>query len=473
MEDKLTGAFQENVLTLLCFDDEFCKLVRNTVTASLFESIVFRDIASHAISFVDQFQVAPKEHIADLLEHILKGEDKRKATLYSQVLQNLYQAREGMNREYVIHKIQQFVRMQNLKMGVLDVVDQLKAGRVEEAEVILEKALKNRALTFDVGTLFADPLQSLRFLDTIDVSQLTGIKPFDDRGVGPRLGEMFLIMAPAKRGKSWGLIHMGKMGVLHRVPTVHISLEMSEERVAQRYIQSFFAVSNRDSKVKIPSFRYDREGRFLDVEIAEDVRKSLRDSGIHGMLTTMLQRRFANRVPLIIKRFPTGQLTLSGYQAYLDSLERIHKMVPKQVILDYPDLMKVSSDNRRIDTGVLMQDLRGIAVERNHALVTATQGNRASADASTVTDTHAAEDYSKIMTADTVITYSQTPQEKKLGLARLLVSNARNESDKFMVLIAQNYAIGQFCLEATMMADSYWDVLKRMSGVPPEDDSKD
>ena len=74
-----------------------------------------------------------------------------------------------------------------------------------------------------------------------------------------------------------------------------------------------------------------------------------------------------------------------------------------------------------------------------------------------------AEDWSKIATADNVLTYSQTKYERPLGLARLFVSNGRNDEDKFEILILQSYAIGQFCLDSTYMYNQYWAKINKLA----------
>jgi replicative DNA helicase len=152
-------------------------------------------------------------------------------------------------------------------------------------------------------------------------------------------------------------------------------------------------------------------------------------------------------------------------RAYLDGLERFHKIIPDVIILDYPDLMDIDGNQLRVDTGKIYKDLRGIAVSKNLAMVVASQGNRTSASAKMVTDSMVAEDYSKIATADNVLTYSQTPQEHKLGLARLFVSNGRNDEDKFVVLISQSYTTGQFCLDSALMSSAYE---AKLNGQPEE-----
>jgi hypothetical protein len=133
--------------------------------------------------------------------------------------------------------------------------------------------------------------------------------------------------------------------------------------------------------------------------------------------------------------------------------------VPDMLIIDYPDLMKMDAKNIRTDTGIIYKELRGLFVRRNIAGVVASQGNRSSMNAKVVRDDQIAEDVSKIATADTVITYSQTEQEKKLGLARLFVSNVRNDEDKYMILISQCYSAGQFALDSTLMLSDYNDII--------------
>ena len=53
--ERISGALQENILSLLCFDDKNCKMVRSGLTVQLFESSVYREVAGHAIDFIDAY----------------------------------------------------------------------------------------------------------------------------------------------------------------------------------------------------------------------------------------------------------------------------------------------------------------------------------------------------------------------------------------------------------------------------------
>lgn len=93
-------------------------------------------------------------------------------------------------------------------------------------------------------------------------------------------------------------------------------------------------------------------------------------------------------------------------------------------------------------------------------IVTASQLNREGAKSSIGKSTDVAGDWSKIATADVTVIYNQTASEHALGVARLFVSDGRNDADKFEVLITQNYAIGQFVIDSVRVPFDYKDRLK-------------
>lgn len=463
-DDVLSGAMQENVLTVLCFHDDAAKAIRPALEATLFESRVYQDIASQAITFLDQYGTSIGDHLFDVFEGVLEGDDPRKASLYRKTFQALAATKDGINLKYVQESLQKFVHLQGLKRAILAAVEKIEAGRPDEAEVIIEAGMRARSISFDSGTRLTDTQKSLQFLNTQDDGFPTGIEALDSAGVMPARKTLFLFIAPAKKGKSWFLTHVGKFALLQRLKVLVITLEMSEERYAQRFMQSLFSVSKREGEVMIPKMRRSDNGHFMGVDFARVQRPSLTDKGIRKFLEASVSEKLASKPPLVIKEFPTSSLTISQYKAYLDSLERIDNFVPDIVLLDYPDLMELDSKDLRVELSRVFKQLRGVAVERNHALVVPTQGNRESATARTTSDVHVAEDYSKIATADVVVTYSQTPEEKRMGLARLFVANARNDEDKFQVLISQAYPVGQFALDSTRMHGDYWQVVDRESG---------
>ena len=114
--------------------------------------------------------------------------------------------------------------------------------------------------------------------------------------------------------------------------------------------------------------------------------------------------------------------------------------------------MALNSDKIRTDLGQLAIKLRGVAVSRNVAIVTTTHSNRAGDSAKVVSGAqHVGEDYSLTGTADTVCTISRTKQEREAGRARIFVDAARNAEDKWLAMISQNFATGQFAIDSVFM----------------------
>lgn len=465
--ERMSGALQENVLTLLCYDREAALLIRSTVEPSLFESSVYQEIASAAISFVDLYREPVGDHLPDVLSGILDKGD-RKANLFKRAIESIHAVHDRVNRDYVLSSLNKFVHEQTLKKAILAAVEHIEGGRPEEADKVIEDARKSQIKTFDKGLVFGEA-RSLGFLDTVDVGIPIGIAELDKRGINLQRKEVFLFIAPPKKGKSWCVVHVAKNAMRHRLNVCVVTLEMSEERYAQRFVQSIFAISKRDARLKVPIIETDDLGRFVRVSSEEIERKTLMDSDIRSHLQGRMER-MEQQSQLVIKQFPTGALTVRGLEAYLDSLERLHKFVPDVLVVDYPDLMKTSADNLRVELGNVFKDIRGLCVSRNMAGFMPTQGGRIASKAKLVDDSMVTEDYSKIMTADMVVTYSQTAQERSLGLARLFVSNGRNEEDKFVVLIAQSYPIGQFCLDSVLMTSDYWDRISSSRAREDDDD---
>lgn len=459
MSDTLSGNLQENILVLLCFSDESASILVNSLDAGLFENDVYKNIAIQAMDYFNVYKETPKDHIADLL--VEKLEDPKTERTYARTLNSIYESKDNVNTKYVLSQVNKFITEQRLKTSIIEAANAIKNGNSEEARSIIAKAGKEEIATFDPGVFFMDTRKSLRFLNEDLNPLLTGIQPFDDMKFGPAPGELMVVLAPPNKGKTFAMVQLGKTATYNGHRVLHISLEMSEEKMSRRYIQGFFKYSTSKESATIAKFERDEMGRFSSLDFKELVRPviSYKDDSRDMIVRDM--RRWAHRWKLYVKRFPTNGLSIKGLEAYLDGMERFHNFVPELLLVDYADLMQISGANVRIDTGIVYKELRRIAVERNIAVVTASQTNRLAEDAKVITVKHLAEDYSKAATADNIFAYCQTPAELKLGLARLFIAKARDEERDQSVLISQSYRFGQFALDAILMNDNrYWSVLE-------------
>lgn len=468
---------EENLLTLLVFDKQRFKVIRGTVDTIMFSGFN-REIATRAYTYIDKYGKPPADHIADLIEDKLTSDNKREVRAYKDILSGLNDLKENINAEYVINKLEDFVKRQSLRSVAVELAKALQRDTedsLDEAESLIKNATTSRLKVFDPGLRMSNIGRALSFLDMTTYAFPTGIPEFDKRGFGPTRKEMYLYMADAKSGKSWHVGHLAKIAVMNGLRVVHITLEMSEEKVSQRYVQAFFAVAKRGDPIVIQKFKRLKKGgfEFYDKEIKPKLH--LDSPNIRRKLERKM-KRFQKRVldNIIIKQFPTGKLTIGQLEAYLDNLETNEKFIPDLLVVDYPDLMDLQagkSGQYRHGLAEIYKNLRGIAVARNLALAVPTQTNRAGSGAKFVGRKNVSEAYSKIADADVVLTYSQTDLEKKLHLARLSVVAGRNDEDNITVVLSQNYTMGQYVVDSVLMSKDYWQIVG--AGQESSDDDYD
>src|ERR1019366_1638118 len=198
---------------------------------------------------------------------------------------------------------------------------------------------------------------------------------------------------------------------------VHISLEMREELVAERYYQNLFSIPRREQDVDVTTFAMDN-GRLIGLE-KDTVIPDFYFRDKHGVFNDEVRDELSERIEhygtrftnIVVKSFPPRSLTANGIRAFLDNLEITQKFIPDLLILDYIGIMRTDERNHRISLGRAFEDFRAICVERNIAGVTAQQVSKAGSDSQFVRRTGVAEDWSLIGTADQIVTYSCTDAE--------------------------------------------------------------
>ena len=455
-------ALEDSVLALLCFSVERAPIVALRVhDATLFTNPTNQKIAETALAYIQKYFTAPGAQLLLLLENdILRGEQGR---LIDQSLKKLSKDVDGLQADFIIEQLDHFLEVQRLQKALQTSMELLDQGDLNEAKNTLYQQVSMPPMGTS-GILLNDPRQALRFFDYDEESEFftSGIDTFDRRGVRPERKTLTFMIAAAGKGKSWWLINVGKGGWQFHKKVLHITLEMSEEKTARRYIQSIFGLTKTEAQqIEVPHFERNEAGHVTSIDIHQFQRDSVvaKRKDIWNKLSAM--RSYPK---LMIKEFPTSTLSTEHLSLYLDTLKRDNGFEPDEIIIDYADLMQLDTDSLRIDTGRLYRELRGIGVCRNAAIVSASQGNRESEEAKLVGSKNVAEDWSKIGTADNVFTYSQTPEERKLGLARIFAAKARDAEDKFIALISQAYPIGQFALDSVAMHPQVLEAINQIGG---------
>jgi replicative DNA helicase len=462
MDNNLQQAQQENLLTLLVYDKESLPILVQNLNIELLESFLFRNIAAKAINFFKEYKKPIAEHLPDCCEKELKekGKNAGKAKLYKELINHLHNNRNSVNREYVLKELDKFIYQQNLKLSIIEAAELLEAGKLNEAEEVLEKGKKKQLSVFDPGIFLHEHGKVLEFLNLKDSFIATGIKELDRLGICPAPKELFTLAGLSGRGKTWWFIHLAKTALILRKKILFISLEMRRERLFQRFMQSFFAFAKRDDDIEIPYFIKDELDRLNAIEFSKVKPKgTFKDIKVarKELLKRLEKLRNQN---LLVKDFPSGSLTMQGLKAYLENLINYNKFHPDIILLDSPDDMAHDIKYKTDSLHSTFVNLRGLADDYNTAVCVVSHINRSGANVQWLDEAFLAGAFAKMWVSDNLITFNQTDLEYNHNLARLLVVKGRNDIKGHKVLLSQNYSMGQFCLDSIRMSGKYNSIIK-------------
>ena len=122
---------------------------------------------------------------------------------------------------------------------------------------------------------------------------------------------------------------------------------------------------------------------------------------------------------LFIKEFPTGQGTALDVERYVKEIEEAQKFKVDVVIIDYINIMcnyrLPNSESTYLKIKQIAEDLRGIAVKYNLAIITATQCGRNALDKSDINMEDVAESMGLLHTVDTCFGIIQTDDMRMGG----------------------------------------------------------
>jgi replicative DNA helicase len=212
-----------------------------------------------------------------------------------------------------------------------------------------------------------------------------------DGGLGK--GELGVIVAPAGIGKSWTLQAIGAHAMKSGLSVIHYTLELNAAYVGLRYD---CIISGQPTG----NLQYYKE----------DVQKLI--SKLKGNL--------------IIKYWPTRTASVNTISAHLQQCE-LQGIKPDLVIVDYADIMKSTQHfkEKRHEIGHVYEELRGVAGEFDVPMWTASQANRSSLEEEIIGADKVSEDYSKVMTADFVMSMSRKVADKIANTGRFHVIKNR------------------------------------------------
>jgi hypothetical protein len=143
-----------------------------------------------------------------------------------------------------------------------------------------------------------------------------------------------------------------------------------------------------------------------------------------------------------IKEFPTSQASVLDIERYLKKVGEHHGIKFKVVVIDYINILKnwrnPNSENTYMKIKQIAEDLRGVAMANEWAILTATQTKQGDFDSTDLTITSAAESSGLVATVDGLFGIIQDPimyanKEYKLKLIANRDDGYKNSHKMFNV----------------------------------------
>ncbi len=468
-DDRLPSSVQESLATAIALiDDNNSSIIANLVEPALFDSPL-DDIVSRCQEHRRTLKKPPgKSHIDDVFAAILEDKGHKQNARYHSIVNNMVRHADSINTEFLLGEVASFVRRRRYRTSLMQAVERYQKGgdeMFEEIDSTVRRMMHADFAQRDYGFSMADS-RAFGFLERDSNDHcLLGIKELDRVGVVPGRQEYLAFLSPPNRGKSFFLSHCGKMALLKGWRVLHYTLENSDDMTAQRYWQTLFSGVRHEGTFHYTAFE-DDDG---NIGLRAQVLKPNFVIDDRDRTYEFLRRQTKEWAPrlqnLRIKRFASGRLTFDMLEKDLDELKIVHNFEPDMILLDMPQLMRLPNrDKDYTSLDELVTNLRGLAVDRNLAMVAPQQGNRSSAPARNVQAQHGAGSFGIFGIADNMITYSQTPSEEKHGLARLFLQKVRNDRARTTVCITQHYESGQFAMDSCLMSNQLREQVKDYVG---------
>jgi hypothetical protein len=178
-------------------------------------------------------------------------------------------------------------------------------------------------------------------------------------------------------------------------------MEMAEEKIAERIDANLLDVNIRD--------------------LAELPRQSF-EKKIHALMKK-------NVGTLIIKEYPTASAHVGHFKTLMNDLSMKRSFKPDIIMIDYLNICassryKGSIVNSYTYVKAIAEELRGLAVECNVPIVTATQTTRSGYNSSNIELTDTSESFGLPATADLMFALISTEELEQMG--QIMVKQLKN-----------------------------------------------
>ena len=204
-------------------------------------------------------------------------------------------------------------------------------------------------------------------------------------------------------GKSLFMCHVASSALLQGKNVLYITLEMAEEKIAER-IDSNLLNCDIQNLNQLPKMMYDNK-------------------------VTSIAKKTEGK--LIVKEYPTASAHCGHFKSLLNELALKKSFKPDIIFIDYLNICASSrfkgnagNVNSYSYIKAIAEELRGLAVEANLPIVSATQTTRSGFASSDIDLTDTSESFGLPATAD--LMFALISSEELEGLGQIMVKQLKN-----------------------------------------------
>lgn len=400
-------ALEETIFKNLVFNEEYSRKVLAFLRAEYFSDYKDRLVFELITDYVNKYNAPPSK---EALAIDLSNKEGLNEQLFNETKDFISTLRNDNESklEWLLDQTEKFCQdkaIYNAIMASIKVLDD-KDGVAGKGSIpqLLSDAL---AVSFDTSIghdYFEDANERFDFYHRkeekipFDLEYLNKIT-----GGGLPKKTLNVCLAGTNVGKSLFMCHMAATNLAQGLNVLYITLEMSEERIAERIDANLLDIPLDELKT-IPKDMYDRKLERL---------------------------RGKTKGKLIVKEYPTASAGSSNFRHLLINELRIKKnFIPDMIYIDYLNIcmssrIKYSAQaNSYTLVKAIAEELRGLAVEFDVPIMTATQTTRSGFTSSDPGLEDTSESFGLPATADFMFALIST--EELYDLNQVLIKQLKN-----------------------------------------------
>lgn len=402
----MTEKIEDIILNNLVHNETYCRKAMPHLRPEYFEGSD-RAVYDLILKFVGKYNKLPNSKVLSIE---LQSSDYSSRSNVNEILQtiNSFESPAKADDSWLISTTEKWCKDRAVHLAVMEAINIIDGKSQDKAEGaipdILSKAL---GVTFDtnVGHDYIENAQArYEFYNTHEDKMEFDLEMMNTiTGGGVPNKTLNIILAGTGVGKSLAMCHLASAALSQGKNVLYITLEMAEERIAERIDANLF-----------------------DVRIDQ--------------LKEMTNDRFTSKVEsissktngkLVVKEYPTASAHVGHFRALLTELKMKKDFVPDVVYVDYLNIC-ASSRIKGLSGGVntyslikaIAEELRGLAVETNVPIWSATQVTRTGFNNSDVELTDTSESFGLPATADLMIALISNEQLESMG--QLMIKQLKN-----------------------------------------------